>query len=140
MTKFSESLKDILIEKNKTFKDLAKDGIIANRTFYHYDCYTPFLPTILKIANYLKVSLDYLTNRISYNNFKVYSLNQTNFYKNLMDNLKDQNISQNKFAKDLKIGRANFTYWKHGKLPKLESLILIADYLNINIDDLLDFE
>lgn len=57
-----------------------------------------------------------------------------------MDNLKDQNISQNKFAKDLKIGRANFTYWKHGKLPKLESLILIADYLNINIDDLLDFE
>lgn len=48
MTKFSESLKDILIEKNKTFKDLAKDGIIANRTFYHYDCYTPFLPKNIK--------------------------------------------------------------------------------------------
>jgi len=52
--------------------------------------------------------------------------------------LKDYNISQQKFAEEVPISRPNFTYWKKGKLPKFETLINIANYLNCSIDEFLD--
>ena len=45
-----------------------------------------------------------------------------------------------KLAKDICIGRSNFSYWKNGKLPKFETLIMFAKYLECYIDDFMDFE
>lgn len=140
MSNFSELISDVLSEKGKTFKDLENDGIISKRTFYQYKTFTPFLPTILNIAYYLEVSLDYLSGKSQENKFKKYKSNQNNFYENLVKELKILNISQSKLAKELKIGRPNFQYWKNGSLPKFYMLIEIASYLNCDIDDLLDTE
>ncbi len=137
MSNFYAILKDALTEKHKSFEDLERDKIIPVRSFYQYKENTPFLPTILSIANYLKISLDYLCNRTIENKFKKYNIDSINFYSNIVRMLKIYNVSQKKLAFDLSIGRSNFTYWKQGKIPKLETLIAIADYFNCSLDDLI---
>lgn len=110
--KFLDLLNDVLLEKDKSLKDLEKDGIICERTFYRYNNFTPYLPAILKICNYLNISLDYLAGRTDENKFKTYNLKPTNFYNKLMKILNENEISQSKLSKDLHISRPNFTYWK----------------------------
>lgn len=140
MSNFVEMLEDALEECGKTFKDLEKAGIITEKAFYRYKTFTPFLPTIIKIVNYLKISLDYFTNRSNINSYKKYKENQLNFFENLNKVMKNLKISQTKLSEDLKIGRSNFSYWNNGSFPKLNLLIELSDYLNCNIDDLLDHE
>lgn len=140
MSNFKNLLNDVLIEKHKSFKDLEDAGIISKRTFYHYKNYTPYLPTIIDIANYLKVSIDYLFNRTTSNNFKRYKKEQNTFYNKLMHVIKIANSSQSDVARNIKIGRPNFTYWKNGSLPKLTTLIDLANYFNCSIDDFLELE
>lgn len=141
MEKFSNLVLEILNEQGKTFGDLEKDNIICKRSFYQYKDFTPFLPKILEIANYLQVSLDYLCNRATTtNDFKKYSVKQNLFFDKLNSQLKLSSISKFKLAKDLNLGRANFTYWKNGSTPKLSTLIAIANYLGCDIDDLLEHE
>ncbi len=137
---FFTMLNDVLLEQNKTFKDLEFAGIICERTFYQYKIYTPYLPQIIKIANYLEISLDYLAHLSDKNNFKQYKNKPINFYSKLCSNMQQKNISQAKLAKDICIGRSNFSYWKNGKLPKFETLIMLAKYLECYIDDFMDFE
>ena len=138
MSNFKELLNDVLNEKQKSYKDLEKDGIISKRSFYQYKTFTPFLPTIIKIANELQISLDYLAERTNINSFRKYKEDQSNFYNNLMKVLKDSKVSQSKIAECVKIGRPNFSYWKKGSLPKFNTLIDLADYLQCSIDDFLD--
>lgn len=140
MTNFVELLKDVLSENDKTINDLENAGIIPERSFYEYETFTPFLPTILRIANYLKVSLDYFVGKSSKNNYKKYKIDNIKFYEHLCANLKALNITKSKFANDLGIGRPNFTYWKNGSLPKLKLLIEISNYLGCDIDELLETE
>lgn len=101
MSNFLDLLNDVLLEQNKDIKYLEKQGILPERAFYQYKDYTPYLSTIIKIANCLKISIDYLADRRSENNFVPYKLLQTNFYYNLLAILKDRKISQSKFSKDL---------------------------------------
>lgn len=140
MSNFKELLSDVLIEQKKTFQDLEDAGVVSKRTFYQYNNFTPFLPTVIKISNYLKVSIDYLFGIVSYNSFKKYNERQKDFYKKLNSLLKERNISQSKLSKDLSFGRSNFTYWKKGALPKLSTLIELANYFGCRIDDFLCME
>ena len=140
MSNFVELLSEALEERQKSFKDLENDGIISKRAFYQYKTYTPFLPAILKIVNYLKFSLDYFANRVSKNYFKTYKIEQTKFFEKLKARLKNLEISQTQLCNELNIGRTNFSYWKNGSLPKLHNLIDIANYLNCDIDDLLEHD
>lgn len=140
MEKFSNLVLEVLNEQGKTFSDLEKDGIICKRSFYQYKDFTPFLPKVLEIANYLQVSIDYLCNKATSNNYKKYSLAQDQFLDKLNNQLKIASISKFKLAKDLSLGRANFTYWENGSIPKLSTLVEISNYLNCDIDDLLEHE
>lgn len=140
MSNFKELLLEVLNEKNKSVKDLEDSGIIPKRTFYEYKNVTPYLETVLRIANFLNVSLDYLSNRTTDNRFREYSLSQTKFFETISNILKVNKISQVKFCKDTGISRPNFTYWKNGALPKFFTLISIADYLDCSIDDLLELK
>lgn len=138
--KFIELLLDVLKEQDKSFRDLEDNKIISRKSFYQYKNYTPFLPTILKITNYLNISLDYLANRTTKNEFKKYKIDQSGFNAKLEKELKSANTSKSRLAKDLNIGRSNFSYWKNGSLPKFFMLIEMADYLKCSIDDLLEHE
>lgn len=133
-------IKDVLNEKNKTILDLEKDNVIKKNIFYEFKYCCPSLKNIINIANYLKLSIDYILENTTENNFFKYKLEQNNIYNKLVEALKIANISQVKFCKDLGISRTNFSRWNNGATPKLSTLIDVSKYLGCRIDDLLEKE
>ncbi len=140
MTDFITLVKEVLEDKGMTTQNLFDDGVISENTFYKYKHRYPNLSTLLKIANYLCVSVDYLFGLRDENKFKPYSLEQKNLYNNIIALIENSKISQRKFSKDLNYSRVNLLRWKKGTYPNVQSLIEISKYFNIPIDDLLDKE
>ncbi len=138
MFNFIKAVKEILEDQGKTTADLFNDKIISENTFYKYNQRNPSLKSLIRIANYLKVSIDYLYEQCDINNFKPYSLQQNNFYYKLMKMINNANISCRKFSKDLHYSKDNILRWKKGTEPSVQSLLEIAKYFNCSIDDLLD--
>ena len=138
MFNFIDAVQEILEDQGKTTKDLFDDKIVSKNTFYKYRQRNPSLITLINIANYLKVSIDYIYEINDENNFHQYSLNQEGFYNNLISILKSANISCRKFSKDLNYSRENILRWKNGTRPSVQSIIEIAQYLHCSIDDLLN--
>lgn len=135
---YRELILDALVEQGKTIKDLEREGVLGKNTFYIFKNTAPSLKKLIKIANYLKVSLDYMLDKTIENNYKEYNINQIGFYSKLQNLMKYANISQSKFCADLNFSRTNFSRWKNGTLPSLSKLIAISNYLNCSIDDLLE--
>ena len=135
---FITLINEVLEERNKTTKNLFEDGIISENTFYKYRNRYPNLKTLLKLANYLEVSVDYLFGLRDDNKFKPYSLEQKNLYNRIISLIESSGISQRKFSKDLNYSRVNLLRWKKGTNPNVQSLIEIAKYFNVLLDDLLD--
>lgn len=140
MTDFITLVKEVLEEKGMSTQNLFDDGVISENTFYKYKHRYPNLTTLLKIANYLCVSVDYLFGLSDENKFKPYSLEQKNLYNNIVSLIENSKISQRKFSKDLNYSRVNLLRWKKGTSPNVQSLIEISKYFSIPIDDLLDKE
>ena len=138
MLDFINCVKNVLEEQNKTTEDLFKDNIISKNTFYKYKHRYPSLKTLLKIANYLCVNVDYLLELSDINDFKPYKLEQVNLNKTIVELINHLGKSQRKFSKELNISRANLLRWKNGINPNVQTLIEISKYFNIPIDDLLD--
>ena len=138
MLDFINCVKNVLEEQNKTTEDLFKDNIISKNTFYKYKHRYPSLKTLLKIANYLCVNVDYLLELSDINDFKPYKLEQVNLNKTIVELINNLGKSQRKFSKELNISRANLLRWKNGINPNVQTLIEISKYFNIPIDDLLD--
>ena len=75
MIDFIASVKNVVEEEGKTIQDLFNDKIISENTFYKYKHRYPSLNTLVKIANYLKVSIDYLFSLTTENNYLFYNIN-----------------------------------------------------------------
>lgn len=138
MVDFITQVKDVLEEKGLTTKNMFEAGIISEDTFYKYKNRCPSLKTLLKVANYLGVTIDYLFEMSDENNFTPYLLNQNNLYNNILTLVTNSGISQRKFSKDLHFSRVNLLRWKKGITPNVQSLIEISNYFNCPINDLLD--
>ena len=139
MSNFFETLLEIMEEKNVSINDLENDNILAPNAFYNFKKYTPSLLNILKIANYLEISLDYLLGNTNVNNFRKYKQTQ-NIYPKLVELMKINKISQVKICNEVGITRSNFSKWKYGSVPKFSTLIQLAEVIGENIDKFLDFE
>ena len=137
MTNFILIVKNILEEQGKSVDDLFKDNIISKNTFYKYSQRSPSLRTLLKIANYLKCSVEYMYEMSDANNFKPYSENQTNFYSVLTSLISSYNISIRQFCKDLNYAKDNVLRYKKGINPSIRTLFEIAEYFNCSVEDLL---
>lgn len=138
MSDFISCVKNVLEEQNKTMEDLFKNNIISKNTFYKYRHRYPSLKTLLKMANYLCVNVDYLLELSDKNNFKPYKLKQENLNRTIVAQINNLGKSQREFSKELGISRANLLRWKKGTSPNVETLIEISKYFNVPIDDLLD--
>ena len=138
MQDFISLVKEALFEQQKTTENLFRDEIISKNTFYKYKQRYPSLDTLLKIANYLKVSVDYLFELKDNNTFtKNYVYNKEIFCKNLLNFLDSKNLSGRQFCKDLNYSRDNILRWQKGVVPSVANLLEIAKYFNCLIDDLL---
>ncbi len=138
MLDFISIVKNNLNEQNKTIDNLFKDNVISKNTFYKYKQRFPNLKTLIKIANYLKVSIDYLLELKDENCFKnFYVYNKDVFYKNLIFFIQNKKISCRKLCKDLNYSKDNIYRWKKGVIPSIRNLIELAKYFDCYIDDLL---
>lgn len=59
------------------------------------------------------------------------------FWDNFYNACIQKGIKPNPLAKELQIASGSMTAWKGGKLPNGETLLKIADYLNVSVDYLL---
>ena len=137
MEKFIDSLNEILRENNVTIHEIEDNKILSKNGCYSYSRYNPSLRTLIKIANYLNVSIEYLIGIADVNNFREYDTKQ-NFYKKIKDVLKQNNLSETKFCKDLGISRTNFTRWKNGSDISLGLLVDFSNYFNYSLEEFLD--
>ena len=137
MIDFISAVKNILEEHNENLSDLFSVGVISKNTFYKYKKRNPSLTTLIKVANFLKTTIDYLYELKDTNNFVEYAVKQTNFYNTLMAFIERHNISCRKFCKDLNYAKDNVLRWKTGTLPSVRTLYEISKYFGCEIDELL---
>jgi len=60
------------------------------------------------------------------------------FYEKLKESCANKNTTVTNLLKSLNLPTSNTGNWKKGQLPKGETLIKIADYLDISVDYLLE--
>ena len=137
MIDFIKLVENILEEQSKTKTDLFNNKIISENTFFKYKQRYPSLKSLIKIANYLKISLNYLFEYTNENNFKEYNAKNLKFYENLILFINSKKISARQFCKDLGYSKDNIIRWKNGIQPTLQKLIEITKYFGCTIDDLL---
>ena len=137
MVDFIKLVENILEEEGKTKQDLFENKIVSENTFFKYRQRYPSLKTLINIANYLKVSLDYLFEFTDENNFKEYKEENLKFYENLIAFINAKKISARQFCKDLGYSKDNILRWKNGIQPTFQRLLEIAKYFGCSIDDLI---
>ena len=130
-------VENILEEQGKTKKDLFENKVISENTFFKYRQRYPSLKTLINIANYLKVSLDYLFEFNNENYFEEYKEENIKFYENLIFFINAKKISARQFCKDLGYAKDNILRWKNGIQPTFQRLLEIAKYFGCSIDDLI---
>lgn len=140
MIDFMSAVKNVLEEQGKSIDCLFTDEIISKDTFYKYKQRNPNLQTLIKISNYLKVSIDYLFELTDENNFVQYSIDQSDFYKRLIDIIKKNNLSNRQFCKELNYQKDNINRYKRGVQPSVRTLIEMANFFGCSIDDFLTKE
>jgi transcriptional regulator with XRE-family HTH domain len=59
------------------------------------------------------------------------------FYKNFLKQCNKKNISPSAAAEDMGFKRSVVTRWSKGTAPRNATLVKIADYFNISVDELL---
>jgi len=137
MLYFISKVKSTLEEQGKSIQSLFNDKIVSKNTFYKYKQRYPSLNTLIKIANYLEVSIDYLFEYSNENNFKEYHFNSVIFYNNLTSYINKKGISYRQFCKELNYSRDNLIRWKNGTEPSVQTLIEISKYFQCLIDELI---
>ncbi len=140
MIDFITAVKNVLQEKAMSVDSLFLNNIISKDTFYKYKHRNPSLKTLIKVANYLEVSIDYLYELTDVNNFYKYSTNQHNFYNYLTTMIKNSNLSNRKFCNEMGYQKDIIGRYKNGVLPSVRTLFEIANYFNMPIDAFLTKE
>ena len=137
MIDFIKLVENILEEQGKTKQALFQNKIVSENTFFKYRQRYPSIKTVIKIANYLKVSLDYLFEFSNENHFKEYDEVNLKFYDNLTSYIDSKKISARKFCKDLGYAKDNIARWKNGIQPTIQRLLEMTEYFGCSIDDLI---
>ena len=137
MIDFIKLVENTLEEQGKDKTSLFDDNIVSENTFFKYRQRYPSLKTVMKIANYLKVSIDYLFELTDENHFKEYNEASLKFYDNLTSYIKNRKISARQFCKDLGFAKDNILRWKKGTQPSIQRLLDMTQYFNCSIDDLI---
>lgn len=135
---FNEIISDYIAEKNITinaFSNLigTSENVVADwfkgKTF-------PTIESVLKVANYLDCSLDYLfglSPNVSYKK----SLKNDGFFTRFLYLKNIQGLTSYMFSKKSGISQSTISKWKKGKQPKTENILTIAEFFNCSLDFLI---
>lgn len=137
-SKFSDSLQELMLQKGISLAELSREINIDYEILDKFikKIYLPSATHALKLANFFECNLQYLFGReINKTKIKIKLVN--NFYSNFKEVIKRNKKSMYKISKDLRFSRSITEKWKGGSFPRLSTIMLMADYLGISIDDLL---
>ena len=59
------------------------------------------------------------------------------FWENFIELCKNKNVSPNGLAKELSISSGAVTAWKNGRVPKWQTLEVIANYFDVTVEELI---
>ena len=133
---FNEVLEDLIIEKNLSLRQLAKESEVSAMCYSKYlNDSIPNVKNAVKIANYFKCSLDYLFGLseercCNFKNQYDISLFLERYNKVLTKN----NITHWKFCKKFVLNESLLRHWENGDIPSISTLIVIATNLSVSID------
>lgn len=139
LSKFAENLSALMQEYNLNAPALAKhlNTDRTNITRYlrgerlpHYDVFT-------KLIEFFNVSADVLLGRLEYCDIQEFHPIQP-FGTTLRRILKETKTTQYRVIKDLQISQATMYFWLlNNRLPTVENIDKLADYLDVSVDYLL---
>ena len=139
LSKFAENLFLLMQEHNLNAPALA-DLIKTDRTNitrYLRGERLPLYDVFTKLIEFFNVSADVLLGRLDYCDVKEFHPIQP-FGTTLRRVLEETNTTQYRVIKDLHISQATMYYWLlNERLPTVEKLDMLADYLELPIDYLL---
>lgn len=136
--KFHEILKFLCEDRGLTLKELSKESKIALPTLYALfeRNRLPSFQVCVKLCNFFDCSIDFVLGLSQdYKKNVVYCTD--NFVKNYGKILKNKNLSHHKVCKDTKLDESRYFDWQKGKLPYLSTLITLANYFKISVDELI---
>jgi len=140
---FAVRLYEIMKEKDISKEDLAQGLGLKNASMVYRWLKSIHIPTLTsanKIANFFNCSLDYLAGRTE--DFKPSRVQELKpFGQNLRNAIEKSKVSQNKIIKALNISTHSIVSWLNDKtIPNFSSVIKLAEYFNMSIDDLVGRE
>lgn len=132
---FSDCIKEYLEIYSITKKEFAKRANVSERNVCLWVNKTnyPNLDSLIKAANYLNYSLDYLLGRSDQEKYYP-STKSTTFFIRLNDLIEKEGVHPNRIARICNFRNSNFFKWKKGTQPKPEILSALADHFNVSVD------
>ena len=141
MNKFVENLKELIDETGLSLRQLqTKSGVNAIQYSRYLRGYTPTLDVTLKIAKYFNCSLDFLfglSDEKNNQHYEGYSYDINKFLDRYLLLLKQNKITNYKFARSSIFNESTIRHWKNGKVPRLDVVYNIARDLDSSMDYLI---
>lgn len=133
---FSECLRDLMIEKNITAAALSSEsGVNVSRIYDYLSGKAPATHNAVKIAQVLECTLDYLFGFESeYEVCKEYTLT-SDCTERFRESVEKSGKTRYLISQETGMTQTQLSNWYLGKqIPKLISLIDLADYFNCSLD------
>ena len=137
-TKFQKRINELVADSELKNADLAKAGKFDYRSLSNALVYgiIPTTSTLIKIADYFNVSIDYLLGRTDKNDF--FEMSNSTFQQRFEELCKEKGVTHYKVSQDCFFDKSNISRWlSKGYLPTLEILDMITRYFNVSIDYIL---
>ncbi|MBQ7339796.1 MAG: helix-turn-helix transcriptional regulator [Clostridia bacterium] len=137
-TEFQKRINELVDEIDLKKVELAKVGNFDYRSLSNAIVYgiIPTTSTLIKMADYFKVSIDYLLGRTDKNDY-IESSNTT-FQERFEKLCEEKGVSHYKVSQDCFFDKSNISRWlSKGYLPTLEILDMITKYFKVSPDYLL---
>ena len=137
-TKFQKRINELVSEMDLKKADLAKSGNFDYRSLSNALVYgiIPTTTTLIRMADYFNVSMDYLLGRTDKNDYTESST--TTFQERFEKLCEEKGVTHYKVSQECFFDKSNISRWlSKGYLPTLEILDMITKYFNVSIDYIL---
>ena len=135
LSKLPERLNDLMLEQELNAPTLsAKTGLSSSaiRSWVR-GARLPTLESVIRLADYFQCSLDYITGKEE--KFEIVLARPLpSLYERIRSVMKSKGVSRYSVAHKTSIRDSHITNWSRGEIPTLESICILADYLNVSLD------
>ena len=136
---FKRRLNDIISDSDYSKSELVKLIPISQSTLSNALAYgiIPSVKTLIKVADFFEISLNYLLGKTDDDSFEKSSLNVT-FYNRFEQLCSEKGVTHYKVATDCLFDKSSISKWfRKNYIPELEIIELLCDYFNVIPDYLL---